>query len=55
MKEFYLINKISNKINILEGKDINDINGIIIHIHGLGSHFQNLFNNSILRQIVFCV
>jgi acylglycerol lipase len=45
MKEFYLINKKNNKINILEGKEINIINGIIIHIHGLGSHFQNLFNS----------
>ena len=45
MKEFYLINKINKKINILEGKEINDINGIIIHIHGLGSHFQNLYNS----------
>jgi acylglycerol lipase len=43
MKEFTLTNKKNNKINILEGENIDQIKGLIIHIHGLGSHFQPLY------------
>jgi len=43
MKEFTLINKKNQKINILEGTDNNIIKGIIIHLHGLGAHFQHVY------------
>lgn len=42
MKEFTLTNKKNNKINILEGEHISNIDALIIHIHGLGSHFQSI-------------
>jgi len=43
MKEFTLINRKNQKINILEGNKIDNIKGIIIHLHGLGAHFQPLY------------
>jgi len=43
MKEFTLINKKNQKINIIEGNKIDIIKGIIIHLHGLGAHFQPLY------------
>jgi acylglycerol lipase len=46
MVEYY-INSKHGKINILDGKFIskNNIKGIILHIHGLGSHFQFIYNS----------
>jgi len=44
MNEFILFNKKNKKLNILEGIDNKIIKGIIIHIHGLGSHFQPLYD-----------
>jgi alpha-beta hydrolase superfamily lysophospholipase len=43
----YYINSKHGKINILDGKFINknNIKGIILHIHGLGSHFQFIYNS----------
>lgn len=43
MKEFNLVNKNNFKINIIEGRDCEDIKSIIIHLHGMGSHFQPMF------------
>ena len=43
MFEFTLKNKKLKKINIIEGTDNKNIKAIIIHIHGIGSHFQPLF------------
>jgi acylglycerol lipase len=43
MKEFTLINRKNQKINIIEGNKIDFIKGIIIHLHGLGAHFQPLY------------
>jgi len=43
MKEFTLINRKNQKINIIEGTKIDSIKGIIIHLHGLGSHFQPVY------------
>ena len=40
MNEFILLNKNNKKINIIEGIHINKIKTIIVHIHGMGSHFQ---------------
>ena len=37
------INGINGKINIIEGREIYNINAIIIHIHGIGSHFQPVY------------
>jgi len=45
MKEFKLININQIKINIIEGEDIPNMNAIIIHIHGLGGHFQPLYDS----------
>jgi alpha-beta hydrolase superfamily lysophospholipase len=44
MFEFTLKNKKHKKINIIEGNNIKHIKAIIIHIHGIGSHFQPLFD-----------
>ena len=41
--EFFLKNHINLNINIIEGKDISNIKGIIIYIHGMGSHFQPVY------------
>jgi len=43
MNEFTLLNKNNKKINIIEGVEIEEIKLIIIHIHGIGSHFQPVF------------
>jgi len=43
MKEFNLINKHFLKINIIEGRNSETIKAIIIHLHGMGSHFQPVF------------
>lgn len=43
MKEFYLLNNNNQKINIIEGKNLDTNNIIMIHVHGLGSHFQPLY------------
>jgi len=43
MNEFTLLNKNNKKINIIEGINIIYIKTVIIHIHGIGSHFQPLF------------
>ena len=43
MKEFTLINRKNQKINILEGNKIDIIKGVIIHLHGLGAHFQPVY------------
>jgi acylglycerol lipase len=37
------INGKHGKINIIEGKPIYNIKAIIIHIHGIGSHFQPVY------------
>ena len=44
MKEFTLTNKKNIKLNILEGSELYEVNSIIIHIHGLGAHFQPLYH-----------
>lgn len=43
----YYINSKQGKINIINGKYIseNNIKGIILHVHGLGSHFQFIYNS----------
>jgi acylglycerol lipase len=43
MNEFTLFNINKKKINIIEGIDVSKIKTIIIHIHGMGSHFQPVF------------
>lgn len=40
INQFYLINKNNKKINILEGHKIKNFKCILLHIHGIGSHFQ---------------
>lgn len=44
MNEYFIKSKLG-KINIIEGKDINDIKAIILHVHGVGSHFQFVYEN----------
>jgi len=41
----YFIKSKNGKINIIEGKTIQDIKGIILHVHGVGSHFQFVYDN----------
>ena len=43
MIEFFIKSKFG-KINVIEGKYIYNPLGIIIHIHGLGSHFQYVYD-----------
>ena len=44
IKQFYLKNNLNLNINILEGIPIENIKGIIVNIHGLGSHFQTVYD-----------
>lgn len=46
LREFYLINHNGFKINILEGDYINQPSGILINLHGIGSHFQMIINDN---------
>jgi len=41
----YFIKSKNGKINIIEGKPIDNIKGIILHVHGVGSHFQFVYDN----------
>jgi len=43
MNEFTLTNKNNKKIYIIVCIDVNKIKTIVIHIHGMGSHFQPVF------------
>tara|TARA_B110000977_G_C11083432_1_gene493689 strand:- start:871 stop:1755 length:885 start_codon:yes stop_codon:yes gene_type:complete len=57
--EFYLINKNNLKLNILEGEYLNSPKAIVINIHGIGSHFQPIinetcFDNFYNRDKLFC-
>ena len=57
MFEFTLKNKKLKKINIIEGTSNKNIKAIIIHIHGIGSHFQPLFeciDDFKYRDELFC-
>lgn len=41
----YNIESKHGKINIIEGTSISNIQAIILHIHGIGSHFQFIYPN----------
>lgn len=41
----YLIKSKLGKINIIEGRQIINFKGIILHVHGVGSHFQFVYPN----------
>lgn len=43
INQYNIINDLNLKINILEGQYVNNPIGIILHVHGLGSHFQPVF------------
>lgn len=45
LREIFLKNHIDLDINIIEGKDVSTIKGIIIHVHGVGSHFQPVYHS----------
>jgi acylglycerol lipase len=44
MTEYFIKSK-NGKINIIEGKNIIDVYAVILHVHGIGSHFQYVFPN----------
>jgi acylglycerol lipase len=44
IKQYYLKNHLNLNINILEGPNIENIKGIIVNIHGIGSHFQTVYD-----------
>lgn len=44
-KQFYLKNHLDLNINILEGRDVNNMLGIILNVHGVGSHFQKVYDS----------
>lgn len=41
----YLINSKNGKLNIIEGKNISEPKAIILNIHGVGAHFQSVYDN----------
>ena len=43
MKEFKINNLKNIPLNIIEGTNINNPKAIIINIHGISSHFQELY------------
>ncbi len=44
MKEYFIKSR-NRKINIIEGNNIIDVRAVILHVHGIGSHFQFVFPN----------
>ena len=44
MYEYFIQSKLG-KINIIEGNNIKVPKGIILHVHGVGSHFQFVYPN----------
>lgn len=44
MNEYFIKSK-NGKINIIDCKQISNIKAIILHIHGVGSHFQFIYPN----------
>jgi len=44
MIEYFIKSKNGN-INIIEGNNIIDVKAVILHVHGIGSHFQFIFPN----------
>ena len=46
-REFYLKNDNGYNINILEGEYVNGPKVVLINIHGIGSHFQPILNDTI--------
>lgn len=44
MREFKILNSKKKLLNIIEA-DCRDISGVIIRVHGIGSHFQKLYEN----------
>lgn len=41
----YFVKSKNGKINIIEGKNIIDVKAVILHVHGVGSHFQYVLSN----------
>lgn len=39
------VNSKNGKINMIEGKPVYNMKAIIIHIHGIGSHFQPFYSS----------
>lgn len=44
MNEYFIKSK-HGKINIIEGVDVSNSRAIILHVHGVGSHFQFVYPN----------
>ncbi len=44
MNEYFIKSK-NGKINVIEGVEIINCKGIILHVHGVGSHFQFVYDN----------
>jgi alpha-beta hydrolase superfamily lysophospholipase len=45
LQEIFLKNHIDLDINIIEGQNLKNIKAIIIHVHGVGSHFQPVYHS----------
>ena len=43
IRQFFIKNNLNININILEGINIENLNGIILNVHGIGSHFQPVY------------
>jgi alpha-beta hydrolase superfamily lysophospholipase len=44
MNEYFIKSK-NGKINIIEGNNVIDVKAVILHVHGIGSHFQFVYPN----------
>ena len=45
MREYTILNSKKIPLNIIEGCEIDNPSAIIINVHGIGSHFQKVFNS----------
>ena len=44
IKEFKIKNSKGQILNICEGKDVDNLKGVIIYLHGIGAHHQEIFD-----------
>ena len=44
IKEFKIKNSKGQILNVCEGKDVDNLKGVIIYLHGIGAHHQEIFD-----------
>ena len=45
ISEFQILNTKEQKLNVCEGSYIEDPSCIVLHLHGIGAHFQIIIEN----------